>query len=408
MRLGGANGQRPDPATEGGASATPLEGLRVVEIAAGRPVAYCSQLLAQFGAEVIRIEPPGGDAIRLAGPFNVDESDPDGGGLHAAINRGKRSIVLDLERNEEAALAARLIEGAALLVSDWREGERISSELPLADPDRLGERFPETTFVSISDFGMTGPYASWRADSHIIEALAGFSYVSGAPDREPLSAGIEISDYFAATHATIAALAAVAAARRGQRTHVVDVSAHESLTMTDDHNFVVWLGSGVVRRRYYSRILPGYPHDIMACKDGYIAFVPVGTGHHDFAGVVSTLLERPDMADSPIFTNTQTRNLRWQEFDAVAQPWLERHTVNEIFQRAGELGLGFGAVPDVAELLADTHLDQRGYWQEGPDGVRLSGAGAIMSATPQQFGPAPALDADGEALRAAAAAEGAD
>ena len=380
--------------------ATALDGVRVVEIAAGRAVAYCTQLLSQFGAEVIRIEPPGGDAIRLAGPFNGDEPDADGGGLHAAVNRGKRSVALDLERDEEAALAARLIEGAALLVSDWREGERTSPELPLADAERWGERFPETTFVSISDFGMSGPYASWQADSHIIEGLAGFSYVSGDPDREPLSAGIEISDYFAATHATIAALSATAAARRGQRTHVVDVSAHEALTMTDDHNLVVWLGSGVVRRRYYSRILPGYPNDIMACKDGHIAFVPVGTGHHDFAGVISTLLERPDMKDSPIFTETQTRNLRWREFDAVALPWLARHTREEIFRRAGELGLGFGTVPDVEDLLGDPHLEERDYWLAGPGGVRLTGPGAIMSATPQRFGPAPDLDADGEALRA--------
>lgn len=395
--MSGTNGDASGGASEG---ATPLDGLRVIEIAAGRAVAYCAQLLAQFGAEVIRIEPPGGDPIRLGGPFSGDEADRDGGGLHAAINRGKRSIVLDLERDEEAALAARLVEGAALLVSDWREGERLPPELPLADAVRMAERFPGTTFVSISDFGMTGPYASWRADSHIIEGLAGFSYVSGDPDREPLSAGIEISDYFAATHATIAALAAVAAARRGERTHVVDVSAHEALTMTDDHNLVVWLGSGVVRKRYYSRILPGYPNDIMACKDGYIAFVPVGTGHHDFAGVVSTLLERPDLKESPIFTETQTRNLRWQEFDAVALPWLARHTREEIFRRAGELGLGFGTVPDVEDLLADSHLEQRDYWEDGPGGVKLTGAGAILSATPQRFGPAPALDADGEALRA--------
>ena len=108
--------------------------------------------------------------------------------------------MLDLERDEEAALAARLIKGADLLVSDWREGERMSSELPLGDPDRWGERFPETTFVSISDFGMTGPYASWHADSHIIEGLAGFSYVSGDPDASH-SRGHRDQRHFAATHA---------------------------------------------------------------------------------------------------------------------------------------------------------------------------------------------------------------
>ena len=371
-----------------------LDGVRVVEIAAGRAVAYCGQLLAQCGAEVTRIEPPGGDAIRLAGPFRDDDVDPNDGGLHAALNRGKRSVVLDLGHEDEAGLAGKLIEGAALLLTSWRTQGR----LPLAEPQRMGERFPETTYVSISEFGIDGPYADWQADSHILEGLAGMSYVSGAPDRAPLTIGVELADYFAAVHGWIASLVAIAAGRREERPRFVDVSMHESLAMTDDHNFTVYLGTGAVRRRYYSRILPSYPSDIMACKDGYIAFVPVGAGQRDFAGAVSKLLERPDLADDPLFTSTQERVLRWADFDAVAQPWLDRHTAREIFERAGQLGMGFGAVPDVAAQLADPHLEARGYWVEAPDGTKLSGAGVRMSGTPLQLGEAPDLGADGEAL----------
>ena len=377
-------------ATGGSAGPGALDGVRVVEIAAGRAVAYCAQLLAQCGAEVIRVEPPGGDAIRRAGPFRGDVPDPDGGGLHAAINRGKRSVVLDLARDDEAGAAARLIGGAALLATSWRAPGR----LPLAEPERMAERFPETTYLSISEFGIDGPYAHWRADSHIVEGLAGMSYVSGAPDREPLSIGVELADYFAAAHGWLSALAALAAARRGARPRFVDVSIHESLAMTDDHNLAVWLGNGAVRRRYHSRILPGYPNDIMPCKDGHIAFVPVGSGHHDFAGVVSKLIERPELAGDPLFTDTQERVLRWRDFDALVQPWLDRHTVREIFERAGELGMGFGTVPDAAAQLADPHLGQRGYWTAGPDGARLTGPTAIMSETPLRAGAAPALGAD--------------
>ena len=229
--------------------------------------------------------------------------------------------------------------------------------------------------------------------------------MSGAPDREPLSIGVELADYFAAVHGWLSSVVARAAARRDERPGFVDVSMHESLAMTDDHNLTLYLGTGAVRRRYYSRILPAYPSDIMACKDGYIAFVPVGAGHHDFAGAVSELIERPDVASDPLFNDSQERVLRWADFDAIVQPWLDRHTVREIFERAGRLGMGFGAVPDVAAQLADEHLEERGYWVEGPDGTRSSGAGARMSGTPQRFGEAPDLGADGEALLGAEAVE---
>ena len=163
----------------------PLEGVRVVEIASGLAVAYCGRLMAQSGAEVIRIEPPGGDAIRRAGPFKDDRPDVDGGGLHRLLNAGKRSVALDVTTAEGAESLEPLLRGSALLLASWRT----PAALPLAEPERMRERFPETTFVSISEFGIDGPYASHQADSHIIEALAGNSYVSGDPDREPLSSG---------------------------------------------------------------------------------------------------------------------------------------------------------------------------------------------------------------------------
>ena len=373
-----------------------LEGVRVVEIAAGRAVAYCGALLAQCGAEVVRIEPPGGDAIRRAGPFRDDVEDPDGGGLHATLNRGKRSVVLNLETEDGAALAERLIASGALLLTSWKGGGR----LPLDDPEGMRERFPETTYVSISEFGISGPYARWEADSQIIEGLAGMSYVTGAPDREPLSAGVELADYFAAVMGWLSALVTVAGARRGERTHFVDVSMHEALAMSDDHNLTVYLGTGAVRRRYYSRILPSYPADIMACKDGHIAFVPAGAGHRDFATSVSELIERPDLATDPLFTDTQERVVRWRDFDALVQPWLQAHTAEEIFERSGRLRLGFGEVPNVADLLADAHLEQRGYWQRGPGGTRLTGRGTGLSGTPLRLGDAPSLGADNEALLA--------
>ena len=383
----------------------PLEGVRVIEIASGLAVAQCGRLLAQSGAEVIRIEPPGGDGIRHAGPFKDDRPDLDGGGLHRVLNAGKRSVALDVTTAEGADALEPLLRGSALLIASWRT----PAALPLAEPERMRERFPDTTFVSISEFGIDGPYASHQADSHIIEALAGNSYVSGDPDREPLSSGIELADYFGAVVGWIAALAALAEGTAGERPGFADVSIHETLTMTDDHNLSVYLGIGGVRRRFYSRILPGYPSDIFACKDGHIAFVTAGPGGRDFAGNISKLIEQPELATHPLLTDMAARLVHWREFDELVRPWFESHTSREIFLRTGELDLGFGEVASVHDLLEDPHLEDRGYWRAEvdangePTGGVLTGPPGQLTESPYRIGPqAPALG-EGNALLADAA-----
>ena len=376
-------------ASAGEGSPAPLAGVRVVEIAAGLAVAYCAKLLAQSGAEVIRVEPPDGDAIRRAGPFKDGAPDVEEGGLHRLLNAGKRSVALDVTTDEGAREVEALLASSDLLVTSWRT----PAALPLAEPDELLARLPSTTYLSISEFGRTGPYAEHQADSHIIEALAGNSYVSGDPDREPLSSGVELADYFGAATGWVAALAALAEARAGRPPGFVDVSIHEALTMTDDHNLSVYLATGGVRRRHYSRILPGYPSDVFACKDGHVAFVTAGRGGRDFAGNVSKLIERPELATDPLFTTMRERLVRWRDFDAIVKPWLESHTVHEVFERAGELELGFGAVPNVRDLLEDEHLRVREYWQpeldeEGrPTGGTLTGPPAKLSESPLRIGP---------------------
>ena len=370
-----------------------LPQIRVVEIAAGVAVAYCAQLLGQLGAEVIRIEPPEGDAIRRSGPFRDDRPDLDGGGLHHFLNGGKRSVALALDDEEGARLAARLIAGADLLVTSWRTPGR----LPLADAPAMHEQFPELTYISISEFGRTGPRAHWRADSLIQEALSGIAYVSGAPDREPLSLGVDVADYFAALGGWIAALVALCQRQAGERYAFADVSAHELLAGTDDHSLAIYVGTGAIRRRYYSRVLGSYPSDIMACRDGYIAFVPGGV---EFGRKIWELIGRPELAGDPLFADRHERVVRWRDFDAIVQPFLRRHTVAELLRRSDELRMAFAAVPTVAELLADEHLHARDFWREGADGRPTIGPPYRMTATPPRAGqPAPALgDADAAAL----------
>ncbi|MYA20057.1 MAG: hypothetical protein F4Z25_07305 [Chloroflexi bacterium] len=368
---------------------TVLPGVRVVEIAAGIAVAYATQLLGQLGAEVIRIEPAEGDAVRLAGPFPEGQADGapdlDSGGLHRYLNGGKRSVVLDLNAKDGAAIAAELIGGSELLVGDWREG----GLLPFDDQDAMRERFPETTCVSISDFGMTGPRAGWRADSMIHEALSGITYVSGAPDREPIALGAEVADHFAGLMGWIASLLALAQASVGERPGFIDVSAHEVIGSSDDHSLSLYVGTGALRRRFYSRVLGGYPSDIMPCKDGHFSFV---TPQSAFPGAVAELIGRPDLVDDPLLNDRRERSVRWRDFDALLRPYLQAHTPAELLRRSDELHLAFAMVPSVADLLADRHLRERGYWLEGPDGEDVIGPPLQLPAAPLRAGrPAPAL-----------------
>ena len=366
------------------ASPAALEHVRVVEIAAGKAVAYTGALLAQCGAEVIRIEPPGGDAIRAAGPFRDDRPSANGGGLHQLLNGGKRSVALDVRTDSGAHYAAKLIASADMLVTNWKT----ASALPLDDPEAFARRFPNTIYLSISEFGRTGPYAGYEADSLIIEGLAGMSYVSGKPDREPMGSGVDVADYFAATTAWIAGLAALADSIAGAPHHFVDVSAFEALACADDHNLPVYIGTGAIRRRYYSRVLIMYPSDSFKVKDGYVAFVPAGP---DFAGAVSKLLERPDLASDPLLLQSQERVIRWRDFDEIVKPWMESHTKEEVLRRSDELGLAFSNVATTKDLVEDPHLAAREYWQRLPDGTVVPGPSAKLSETPLRVRPAPDL-----------------
>lgn len=363
---------------------TALDNVRVVEIAAGIAVAYTGTLLAQCGAEVIRIEPPSGDEIRRAGPFKDDRPTENGGGLHDFLNGGKRSVALDVTTDSGAHYAAKLIESADILLTNWKT----PSSLPLDDPDAFASRFPDTIYVAISEFGRTGPYADYQADSLIHEGMAGMSYVSGKPDREPMGSGVEVADYYAGTTAWIAALAALADSIAGTPHHFVDVSRLECLASADDHNLPVYIGTGAIRRRFYSRVLIMYPSDTFKVKDGYVAFVPAG---RDFAGPVSRLIERPDLAEDPLLLKVQERVIRWREFDELVKPWMEEHTKEEVLQRSDELGLAFANVATTKDLVEDPHLAEREFWERLPDGTTVPGPPAKLSETPLQVRPAPDL-----------------
>ena len=314
---------------------TVLPDTRVVEIASGVAVAYCAQLLGQLGAEVLRIEPPEGDAVRLAGPFpetrpeGAPDAPPDldAGGLHRYLNGGKRSVVLDLDSEDGAALAAGLIAGSDLLVGSWREG----GALPFDDADAMRARFPETTCVSISDFGMDGPRAGWRADSLIHEALSGITYVSGAPDREPLALGVDVADYFAGLMGWIASLTALAQASVDERPGFIDISEHEVLASSDDHSLRSTRGRGQCGGATTRECWSATPRTSWPARTAISPSSPPSPTSRRRSPRWS---DGREIIDDVLLTDRRERVTRWREFKELVDPYLQAHTSAELLRRS--------------------------------------------------------------------------
>lgn len=366
-----------------------LSDLTVVDVSERVAGAFCTRLLADFGATVIKVEPPAGDPLRRRGPFPDDRPDPNASGLFLHLNTNKQSVTLDLDSHAGRVLFKRLLANADLLVESYQPGHMATRGLGYDD---LAGDFPELIYESLTPYGHTGPYRDYKGDSLAAQALCSYAYTSGDPDREPLATALDLAEYMAGAHGAVAAMAAVAyRAQHGGGQHL-DLSIAESLSMADDYNYSCYQATGGVRRRYYSRLLMNYPNDILPCKDGYVAFIPGALG---FPANVATLLGRPELAEHPLFVSAEERVFRWKEFEQLLEPWLQSHTCEEILDQAQALGMLFAPVPTPADLLANRHLAQRGFFAavDHHNGVQaaLPGAPFEMSGTPSRRGRAPLL-----------------
>jgi crotonobetainyl-CoA:carnitine CoA-transferase CaiB-like acyl-CoA transferase len=371
-----------------------LEGLRIVDISQGIAGPYATKLLADSGADVIKVEPPGGDYTRRLGPFPNDTPDPERSGLFMHLNTGKRSVTLDLSVMSGQVVLKKLLANADVFVA----GERTSTleSWGLSYDDLKGE-FPELVFVQMSPFGATGPYADYVGNSLTAMAMSSIMYNTGNPDREPLTTGGEPGEYVTGIQAWIGTLAALEnRACNGGGDHV-DVSMAESVGAADEYNAAMYAFQGAIRRRFYSRHIFGYPNDIVECADGHIVMIPGAAGFPtpltvETLSPMALLFEDPELNKHPLFVSAGERMIRWQEFDELMHPYLSTHTAMEIVMTAQALRMPFAFVPNAADLLQDEHLEERGFFTP-PDthGVRLPGAPFKMSETPMQMKPAPGL-----------------
>jgi crotonobetainyl-CoA:carnitine CoA-transferase CaiB-like acyl-CoA transferase len=372
-----------------------LAGIRIVDLTRGIAGPYCTKLLADLGADVIKIEPPRGDYTRRLGPFPGDDPDPEKSGLFIHLNGNKKSLGLDLDTDAGRQVLGKLIADADVLVEDEKPGVMTERGLGFADVNASN---PELIYCSVTPFGQTGPYAQYNGDSLAVMALSGLMYITGDPDKEPLTTGGEPAEYFGALHAWVGILAALEhRGKTGQGQHI-DVSWLEALGSADEYNTTMYGWLGAIRKRFYSRHhIPTYPSEIFPCRDGHVVVIGGATG---FPLMMAILIEQPDLENNPLFQNLWLRTIQWQEFEKILRPYIAEHDWEDLVLRAQELRMPFAAVMDPGKLLENEHLRERAFFEE----IEQAGVGKLpiachlfrMSETPLQAGPAPALNEHAE------------
>lgn len=365
-----------------------LDDLTVLDLSEGVAGAYCGKLLADYGADVIKVERPGaGDPARRHGPFPDGEPHPEKSALFLYLNTNKRGVTLDITHPRGAQVLRRMVEDADVLIETFPPGYLADLGLGYGDLRRVN---PDLVMTSITAFGQEGPYARHRANNLVALALGGQLGMTGRPDREPLKNAGYQAEYQAGLHAFGATLVAVFGARiaeAGQHVDVAMVEVLASVLETALPYYAYW-GKDTGRRRgnLQSALIGIYP-----CVDGYL-------GVHAMARnwpALLRLMEREDLAEDPRFREMRDRVRHNDDLEAILYEWASRQRREEVHRRAVELGAPVVAVHTLADLFDSPQLRARGYFQEvdHPAAGRLTYPGPPfrMAATPWRAGRAPLL-----------------
>jgi crotonobetainyl-CoA:carnitine CoA-transferase CaiB-like acyl-CoA transferase len=371
-----------------------LDGVTVVELGGGIAGPFAARLLGDLGAEVFKVEPPGGDATRSAEPVVEDARGRRVSLLFEYLNWNKCSVVADLQSDRDRERVLELLTPRTIVIDAL--GPDGLEQAGLA-PDTLRQRAPLAVIVSISSFGRSGPYAHWRGSDLVVQAMSGVMAISGVSDREPLAHGLRQSEYCTALNAAYVALAAHLAALRQGEGAEIDVSARECLASELLLNEAHYAFLGVVQGRR-PPIQDPFLGEPLATRDGWISL--------QTSGLVSTaqiaeFFAEPRIAEER-FATTERRTTHALELSAILERHLDDESACELFRLASERGLLSGFVQTAEDLLRCPQLEAREAFVEFADlharghPVRFPARLAELSATPTSVrGRAPALGGAG-------------
>ena len=340
-----------------------LSDLRVVDLTHFIAGPYATKLLADMGADVVKVEPPWGEGGRKLGPRRAGVEDR--GGLFAFLNLNKRGVTLNLKHERGRELLASLLDDADLLIENFAPGTLAA--LGLA-PDELIERFPKLSVISISNFGQDGPERDGKLNDLVLFAHGGWTFPVGEPGREPLTPPGSLAQYVAALYGAVAAMQAIAARDLGLgHGQHIDVSILEATVATMIYETVTFQYSGILRNRAGKRFAVG-PFLIVTlkCKDGYAGLHCVTD--KQFEGLCD-LMGRRDLASDPRFNTALNRMFNNDAILEIVEAFFIGRERKWLYREGQRRAIPLVPIPSVAEVLEWEQTRARNYFEAIDDPV---------------------------------------
>jgi crotonobetainyl-CoA:carnitine CoA-transferase CaiB-like acyl-CoA transferase len=387
---------------------TVLAPYRVVDLTSERGM-LAGRILADLGADVIKVELPEGDPVRRVGPYLPGRTSSEASLRWIAWNINKRGVVLDWRTAEGRSALVQLVQRADIVLESAPPGKLAAYGLGYHE---LAKVNPRLIYVSITPFGQDGPRAGWKATDLTLQALGGMAFVTGDEDRPPLRISAPQAWLHASAHAAAMALLALRERRRSGLGQWVDVAALPAVVWTTMNitGFPTMMGVGVVQRRTggYLQLAGERYRVIYPCKDGYVHLLIAGGISGPSTTRFVQWMRAEGMASQAIcaedwytftarlFSGEVTRETL-RSYEAEIESFLKTKTKAELFERALAEGFTLAPINDIADIVHDRHLSVREYWQEIPESAGgypfpLPGPFARFSATPIRYRrPAPRL-----------------
>lgn len=359
----------------------PLEGLRVLELGSLIAGPFATRIMAEFGAEVIKVERPGtGDPLRT---WRYVDPRTKASLWWALQSRNKRLITLNLEHPEGLDLAKRLVRESDILLENFKPGTLEKLGLGWVV---LHELNPRLILVRVSGYGQTGPYRDKPGFANIGEAMGGIRYITGEPDRPPVRSGVSLGDSLASLYAVIGALMAVhdRDVRGSEGGQVVDVALYEAVFSFMESMIPEYDVARIVRERT-GAALPGItPSNTYCSSDG--TYVAIGGNSDAIFKRLMKAIGRPELGDDPRYATNADRSERADELDALIEGWTKQHPVEVIQQVMDEAAVPAGPIYSVTDIMDDAQYQARNMFieadLEGIGPVKMPGLVPKLSATP--------------------------
>lgn len=334
----------------------PLEGIRVLELGQLLAGPFTGSILAYFGAEVIKVEPPeGGDPIR--GWREVRN----GTSLWwYSLGRNKKSVTIDLRAESGRSLARQLIDKSDVLIENFRPG--VMEKWGLG-PSEVKQTNPRLVYTRISGYGQDGPLANKPGFASVCEGFSGFRYVNGFPGEAPVRPNLSIGDTLAAIHAALGiALAIIERSHNGGEGQVVDVAIYEAMYNLMEAVIPEYDGAGVIREASGTTVTGIVPTNTYRCRDG--KFVVIGGNGDSIFKRLMNAAGRQDMADNPAMASNAGRVVHQQQIDAAINAWCQTLDADDVIATLDAERVPVGPIYNVEDMMDDAHYQARGMFEQ--------------------------------------------